>query len=68
MSKLLPSEAVKKLKIKLIKSTIGSTKKQQASVKGLGLRRLGSEVIVTNNQENRGMANAIRFLLHVEEA
>ena len=68
MSKLLPSEAVKKLKIKLIKSTIGSTKKQQASVKGLGLRRLGSEVIVTNNQENRGMANAIRFLLRVEEA
>ena len=68
MSKLLPSEAVKKLKIKLIKSIIGSTKKQQASVKGLGLRRLGSEVIVANNQENRGMANAIRFLLHVEEA
>ena len=68
MSKLLPSETVESLKIKLVKSTIGSTKKQQASAIGLGLRKLGSEVTVANTQENRGMANAIRFLLRVEEA
>lgn len=68
MSKLLPSESAKQIKVKQIKSTIGLTKKQIATAKGLGLRKIGSEVVVANSPENRGMVNAVRFLLHVEEA
>ena len=68
MSKLLPSSTLKNIKVTLIKSTIGLTAKQISSVKGLGLRKIGSEVVIANSRENRGMVNAVRFLLHVEEA
>ncbi|MEE3002754.1 MAG: 50S ribosomal protein L30 [Pseudomonadota bacterium] len=54
------------LKVKLIKSTNGLTAKQKSSVKGLGLRKINSEVTVANTPENRGMVNKVIFLLSVE--
>ena len=68
MAKLLPSETLKNIRVKQIKSTIGLTQKQISSVRGLGLKKIGSEVTLANTRENRGMVNAVRFLLHVEEA
>ena len=68
MSKLLPSVSAKKIKVELVKSVIGTTEKQQASVRGLGLRKIGSVVTIPNTPENRGMVNAVIFLLKVEEA
>ena len=38
--------AVKSVKIKLVKSTVGRLKKHKACVSGLGLRRIGDEVEV----------------------
>lgn len=68
MSKLLPSNTIEKVKITLQKSTIGCTARQISSVKGLGLRKRLSHVIVANTPENRGMMNAVIFLLKIEEA
>ena len=68
MHKLLPSKSVKKLTLTLVKSVISCTERQKASVRGLGLRKTGSSVTVVNTPENRGMINAVFFLLKVEEA
>ena len=68
MSKLLPSTSAKRVSVKLVKSVISCTQRQIATVRGLGLRKLGSEVVVDNTIENRGMIHSIIFLLEVKEA
>ena len=55
------------LKIKLIKSLIGRSDRQQATVKGLGLRKINSEVIREKRPEILGMIKKIEFMLQVEE-
>ena len=56
-----------KIKIKLIKSLIGRSDRQQATVKGLGLRKINSEVIREKRPEILGMIRKIEFMLQVEE-
>jgi len=56
-----------RLKIKLIKSLIGRSDRQQATVKGLGLRKINSEVIREKRPEILGMIRKIEFMLQVEE-
>ena len=56
-----------KIKIKLIKSLIGRSDRQQATVKGLGLRKINSEVIREKRPEILGMIKKIEFMLLVEE-
>lgn len=56
-----------KLKVTLVKSTIGRLAKHKASVAGLGLRKTGSSSVVLDTPENRGMINAVSYLLKVEE-
>jgi len=56
-----------KIKIKLIKSLIGRSDRQQATVKGLGLRKINSEVIREKRPEILGMIKKIEFMLQVEE-
>jgi large subunit ribosomal protein L30 len=56
-----------RLKIKLIKSLIGRSDRQQATVKGLGLRKINSEVIREKRPEILGMIRKIEFMLKVEE-
>ena len=55
------------LKITLVKSVIGSTKKHREVVKGLGLRRIRHTVVREDRPEIRGMINKIPHLLKVEE-
>lgn len=55
-----------KLKIKLVKSTIGATVPQKRVVKALGLHKLNSEVIQEDNPAIRGMIQAIPHLLTFE--
>ncbi len=57
-----------KLKVTLVKSTIGRLKNHQACVRGLGLRRINHSVEVIDTPENRGMINKVHYLLKVEEA
>ena len=58
----------KKLKVTLVKSTIGTGKKHQACVRGLGLRRMHHTVEVIDTPENRGMINKVSYMLRWEEA
>ena len=57
-----------KLKVTLLKSLSGRLKNQQASVRGLGLRRIRHCVLVDDTPENRGMINKAYYMLKVEEA
>ena len=56
----------KKLKITLVKSTIGFDKKQDKVVTGLGLRRIGHSIELPDTPETRGMILKVRHLVTVE--
>lgn len=58
----------KKLKITLIKSTIGCLEKQKKTVEALGLRKIRSSVVRPDNACTRGMIFVVRHLVSVEEA
>ena len=55
----------KLIKVRLIKSLIGSKDYQRQSVRGLGLSRLGQQVAIKDTPENRGMINKAIHLLEV---
>lgn len=55
------------IKIKLKKSLIGRTGKQRAIIRGLGLRKIDSEVIREKSPETLGMVNKVDFMLEVAE-
>jgi len=59
--------AEQKLKVTLMKSLSGRLKNHQASVRGLGLRKIRQSVVVDGTPENRGMINKAYYLLNVEE-
>jgi large subunit ribosomal protein L30 len=56
----------KKVKITLLKSTIGFDRKQEKVVTGLGLRRIGHSVELADTDETRGMIHKVRHLVTVE--
>ena len=56
-----------KLRIKLVKSPIGYSKDQKATVKALGLRKLNQTVIKEDLPQIRGMIEKVKHLLQVEE-
>ena len=58
----------KKITVRLIKSLNRRTRKHQACVRGLGLRRIGQSVVVEDTASNRGMIDKVSYLLSVEEA
>jgi large subunit ribosomal protein L30 len=55
------------LKIQQTKSTIGCKPKQRETVRTLGLKRVGHTVVKDDRPEIRGMVNAVRHLVTVEE-
>jgi large subunit ribosomal protein L30 len=57
----------KQLKVRLVRSLIGHPKKQREVVKGLGLRKINSEVTRKDCPEIRGMVNKVPHLVEVEE-
>ena len=66
MAKAKAAEA-KKLKITLVKSTIGALKDQQATVKALGLHKTNNVVVKPDNECIRGMIFKVKHLVKVEE-
>ncbi len=62
-----PEPEKRQLRIRLVRSVIGRPRKQREVVKGLGLRRLNSQVVRRDCPEIRGMINLIPHLLEVEE-
>ena len=55
------------LKVTQIKSKIGGTSAQRDSLRSLGLKRIGQVVIKPDKPEFRGMIQAVRHLVRVEE-
>ena len=54
------------IKVTLVKCTIGRIASRRACVAGLGLRRMHHTVEVQDTSANRGMINAVGYLLKVE--
>ena len=57
-----------KLKVTLIRSVIGRPQNQRDIVKGLGLGRVNSSVVVHDNAAMRGAIRKINHLVDVELA
>lgn len=56
-----------RLRVTQIKSTISHIARNRATVRALGLRKIGDTVEVPDNDATRGMVRQIRFLVSVEE-
>ena len=57
-----------KLKLTQVRSATSRGKKQQGTIRALGLKRLGHTVVHEDKPEIRGMIRAVEHLLKVEEA
>jgi large subunit ribosomal protein L30 len=55
------------LKVTLKRSTIKSDKKQRATVRGLGLRKINSSRILKDSPEIRGMVLKVSHLVEMVE-
>ena len=56
-----------KLWVKQVRSVIGQTAETRLRIKGLGLRGMGSEVVVDNTPSFRGAIKRVMHLVKVEE-
>ena len=56
-----------KLKITLVKNTIGESPYQKKVVKALGLRKMHQSVELPDTPQTRGAVNKVSHLLKVEE-
>ena len=61
------SAATARIKVTLVKSTIGFDKKQAAVVLGMGLRRINHTVELADTPSIRGMIHKVRHLVEVAE-
>ena len=56
-----------KLQITLVKSINKAKKNQVATVKALGLKKIGSVVVQNDNPQTRGMIKVVSHLVKTEE-
>jgi large subunit ribosomal protein L30 len=61
------SADAKRVKVTLVKSTIGFDKRQAAVVESMGLRRINHTVELADTPSNRGMMHKVRHLITVAE-
>ena len=55
------------LRVTQVRSTISHITRNRATVRALGLKRIGHSVVVPDNEATRGMVRQVRFLVSVEE-
>ena len=58
----------KKLKITLVRSTIGQVPKNRATVEAMGLKKINQTVELPDNAATRGQIQKVRHMVKVEEA
>ena len=56
-----------KLKITLVKSTIGAVPKHRKTVEALGLKKVNKSVELPNNAATLGMVKQVSYMVKVEE-
>jgi len=61
------SNEAKTIKITLIRSFIGTSPKQRATLKAMGFKKVNHSVIMPDNSAVRGMINLVSHLVRVEE-
>ena len=57
----------KQVQVKWVKSGVGYDRRQRATLRGLGLRRLQQVVTLQDTPAVRGMIHAVQHLVAVEE-
>ncbi len=55
------------LKLSLVRSLIGSNRRQRDSVRGLGLKRVNDTVLISETPAIRGMIDKVSHLVTVEK-
>ena len=55
-----------KIKVTLIKSSIGNRKNQKENLKGLGLKKINVSRILENTPSVRGMIQKVQHLVRIE--
>ncbi|UYM03766.1 50S ribosomal protein L30 [Solicola gregarius] len=55
------------VKVRQVRSTIGRKKNQRETLRTLGLKRIGDEVVREDRPEVRGMLATVTHLVDVEE-
>ncbi len=55
-----------KIKVTLVKSTIGTLPKQKATAASLGLKRPGDFIVLNDDAASRGKVNVLAHLVKVE--
>jgi large subunit ribosomal protein L30 len=63
----MDTNQTKSLRITLVKSPIGYSRRQKETVRALGLRRLKQSVVQEDNPVIRGMVMKVSHLVEVEE-
>ena len=58
----------RRIRVRLVKSTIGFDRKQAKVVEGMGLRRIGHAVELPDNDATRGMIHKVRHLVEVDNS
>lgn len=56
-----------RIKVTLVRSTIGRPKRQEATVRALGLRKLNSSVELPDTDSVRGMVTKVQHLIVVQD-
>lgn len=64
-SSIKDSPAGKTVTVRLVKSPIGTFEKQRGTVRGLGLRKVGSERTLEDTPAVRGMVRKIQHMVQV---
>ena len=57
---------MKKIKVRLLKSTAGCRQSHRDTVRGLGLRRINHVVELIDTPAVRGMVNKVNYLVRIE--
>ena len=58
---------MKKIKIKLVKSTAGCKHGHRETVRGLGLKKINHVSELDDTPEVRGMINRVSYLVRIED-
>ena len=57
---------MKKIKVRLVKSTAGCKRSHRDTVRGLGLRRINHVVELADTPAVRGMINKVNYLVRID--
>ena len=62
----MAATSAKKIKVTLVRSPIGTKQAHRACVRGMGLRKIRQSVELPDTPTNRGMVNAVSYLVKCE--